>query len=242
MLWLPEPSPEAAAVPLRSRSESAMTFDAASSLEALPDADLVARIAAGDEDAFAAAYDRHSAIVYGSTVRFLQDRELAEEVVQDAFVGLWRHAAEYDASTGTLVGWLLAIARNRAIDRQRSINRRPREAAPGDNAEIDTLVQHHGVDRAAADTPETTVLRSWIRAVVRTSLSVMPETERLTLGLAYDEGLSQAEIAERTGWPIGTVKTRTRRALANLRMALERVPDLHETAGVRSMGGHRGAR
>ncbi len=228
------------AVPL-SQAEQGMSTDA-SSIESLPDADLVVRIAAGDEAAFAAAYDRHSAVVFGSAVRFLQDRELAEEVVQDAFVGLWRHAGDYDASTGTLVGWLLAIARNRAIDRRRSILRRPQEAAAEDDAQMDVLVQSHGLDPAAADTPENALLRSWVRAVVRTALSVMPDVERRTLELAYDEGLSQAEIAQRTGWPIGTVKTRTRRALASLRTVLERVPDLQETTGARSIGGRRGTR
>ena len=211
--------------------------------DGLSDADLVARVATGDESAFGAVYDRHVAIVFGSTVRFLQDRDLAEEVVQDAFVRLWRHAGEYDASSGTLVGWLLAIARNRAIDRRRSILRRPREvAAVGDGADADGLPADHRIENATMDTPETTAMRSWLGAVVRTALSVMPDTERRTLELAYDEGLSQAEIAERTGWPIGTVKTRTRRALANMRMALERVPDLREAGQTSSIGGRRGTR
>ncbi len=211
-------------------------------LDGLSDADLVARIATGDEDAFATVYDRHVAIVFGSTVRFLQDRDLAEEVVQDVFVGLWRHAAEYEVSSGTLVGWLLAIARNRAIDRRRSMLRRPREATTEDDADMDALLASHRPDEATPDTPEAAALRTWIRGVVRTALSLMPDTERRTLELAYDEGLSQSEIAERTGWPIGTVKTRTRRALANMRMALERVPDLAEAGRTSSIGGRRGTR
>ena len=78
------------------------------------------RIAMGDELAFAAAYDRHSPLVYGAVVRFVGDREAAAEVVQDAFMALWRRAHQFDAASGSLAGWLLGIARHRAIDRFRA--------------------------------------------------------------------------------------------------------------------------
>jgi RNA polymerase sigma-70 factor, ECF subfamily len=87
------------------------------------------RIAMGDEAAFAAVYDRHSALVYGAVVRFVGDREAAAEVVQDAFMALWRRANQFDASSGSLAGWLLGIARHRAIDRYRAESRRPTAAA-----------------------------------------------------------------------------------------------------------------
>lgn len=196
------------------------------------DAVLVARIAAGDETAFAVAYDRHVDVVFGSVVRFLRDREVAEEVVQDAYLAVWRNAAQYAASSGSLLGWLLGIARNKAIDRMRATARRPRLVVLGgpddDHREaLDRVVAAGGQTGIGVDPgPEEAATRAWTRAVVRTALSAMPEPERRALELAYDEGLTQVEIAQRLDWPLGTVKTRTRRALATLRTALEGVPEL----------------
>ncbi len=90
------------------------------------DADLVARMAAGDEAALAAAYDRHGDVVFGSVMRFLRDREVADEVVQDTWLTVWRFAGRYEPQTGSLLGWALGIARNRALDRVRAAARRPR--------------------------------------------------------------------------------------------------------------------
>src|SRR5262245_62981244 len=91
----------------------------------LDDARLVARIAAGEERAFVIAYDRHAGFVFGSVTRFVGDRETAAEIVQDAFTTLWRRARQFDARSGSLLTWLLAIARHRAIDRLRAEGRRP---------------------------------------------------------------------------------------------------------------------
>lgn len=225
------------------------------------DAELVARIAAGDEAAFAVVYDRHADIVYGSVMRFVRDRELAEEVVQDAYVAVWRNAAQYAPGTGSLLGWLLGIARNKAIDRLRATARRPRLVVLGgseerQDEELDRIVAAGGrvEGSAAADTgPEEATTRAWTRAVVRSALSAMPDLERQALVLAYDEGLSQTEIAGRLGWPLGTVKTRTRRGLAALRTVLEGVPELIDDSGAamaptaaaahhRSLGGPDGPR
>jgi DNA-directed RNA polymerase specialized sigma24 family protein len=93
------------------------------------DRELVARIAAGEERAFVIAYDRHAHFVYGAVLRFLGDREAAAEVAQDAFLALWRRARQFDAAAGSLLAWLLGIARNRAIDRLRSESRRPMRGA-----------------------------------------------------------------------------------------------------------------
>ncbi len=198
------------------------------------DGALVARIAAGDEAAFNEAYDRHADVVYGSVVRFLRDRELAEEIVQDVYLSAWRHAGQYAAASGSLLGWLLGIARHRAIDRLRATARRPRLVVVRGSDDDPTL----GLDRAMAagrpvDTPaassvgpEDAALLAWTQAVVRTALSTLALPERQALKLAYEDGLTQVEIAERLGWPLGTVKTRTRRGLATLRNTLESVPDL----------------
>jgi len=210
--------------------------------ESTSDTALASLIASGDQEAFAAVYDRHSGMVYGATLRYIRDPAIAEEVVQDVFVGLWQRAGLYDPDAGSLIGWLLRIARNKSIDRMRAIAVRPRSAvmAAAEPRDADWALDVAAVD-ADVPAPDEVAIRGWTRSVVRTALSVLPATERRALELAYDEGLTQAEIAGRTGWPIGTVKTRTRRALANLRMALESVPEFMDAAGA-TAGGRDGTR
>lgn len=200
----------------------------------LDDGRLAARIAAGDEDAFVIAYDRHSAFVFGSVARFMGDREAAAEVVQDAFVTLWRRASQFDARAGSLLTWLLAIARHRAIDRLRAEGRRPIR----DALHIDSLTSEAGTSSSASrpEVPQELVAdattdpgavadRRWTQSVVRTGISQLPENEREVIVLGYALDLSQAQIAERTEWPLGTVKSRTRRALAQLRQHLAGLDD-----------------
>jgi RNA polymerase sigma-70 factor (ECF subfamily) len=208
-------------------------------LSELDDARLVGRIAAADEAAFVIAYDRHSSYLFGSLVRFLGDREAASEVVQDAFMALWRRAPQYDATAGSLLTWLLSIARHRAIDRLRAEGRRPmRDAAsldaiggdggPGDTASRADVPQELVAD--AATDPGTVASRRWVQSVVRTGISELPPNERDVIVLGYALDLSQAQIAERLEWPIGTVKSRTRRALAQLRSNLAGLADAEESA------------
>jgi RNA polymerase sigma-70 factor (ECF subfamily) len=182
------------------------------------DRTLVGRIASGDEVAFELAYDRHGGLLFGSLVRFLGDREAAAEVVQDAFMALWRSADGYRPDAGSLPGWLLAIARHRAIDRLRGEARRPNLAPVG------LLDDAHDPDPGLD--PATFADRRWADSVVRTMVSELPEHERRVVALAYADGLSQSAIADRLGVPIGTVKSRTRRALARLRTGLIEVPGL----------------
>ena len=192
------------------------------------DANLVDRIARGDEDAFVIAYDRHSSFLFGSVLRFLGDREVAAEVVQDAFLTLWRRARQFDARSGSLLTWLLAIARHRAIDRLRAESRRPaRDAVRLDAVGPDggsggtqrVEVPQELIADARTD-PGTVASRRWLQAVVRTGIAELPENERQVIVLGYANDLSQAEIAERLEWPLGTVKSRTRRAMAQLRVRL----------------------
>ena len=211
----------------------------------LDDARLVARIAAGDEAAFVIAYDRHSGFMFGSVARFVGDREVASEIVQDAFVALWRRARQFDARSGSLLTWLLAIARNRAIDRLRAESRRPgRDAVrldaltadgpggPGPRPDVPPEL----IAGAATD-PGTVASRRWVQSVVRTGIAELPEHEREVILLGYGEDLSQSQIAERLEWPLGTVKSRTRRAMAQLRgrlgnvLGAESVADLVALAG-----------
>ena len=193
---------------------------------------LLRRVAGGDEAAFMTLYDRHSDALFGTAVRFLRDRESAAEVLQDVFVAIWQRADQYDPRFGSAIGWLIGIARNRAIDRLRAESRRPRavHAWIGDAEANDTvdLLDWAGrrQDGSTEGDPVVEADRRWTRSLVRTVLAEMPPDERQVVVLAYDHALSQSEIAERLGMPIGTVKSRTRRALARLRATLADVPDL----------------
>jgi RNA polymerase sigma-70 factor (ECF subfamily) len=197
----------------------------------LDDAELVARIAAGEEEPFVIAFERHSGLVFGSIVRFLGDREAAAEVVQETYLALWRRAAQFNPRSGTLAGWLLGIARNRSIDRLRAEARRPQLAAPrsprfeGDDRALVDAIDGRLADDREVD-PAGLADRRWVQSIVRASVSELAEPEREVLTLAYSEGLTQSEIAERLGWPIGTVKSRSRRAMTHLRSRLTAVPGL----------------
>jgi len=208
-----------------------MTDDVA---EAPVDAELMARVATGDHEAFATLYDRHVRAVYGAVLRYLREPAAAEEVVQETCLAMWQRPDRYAAEKGSLIGWLLSVARNRAIDRLRSASRRPQLvrlapiASDGSESDLERLM---AVGRpvgsgATAEEPPDVAERRWVRSVVRTALDGMSEPERQVLELAYDDGLTQTEIAERLGWPLGTVKTRTRRAMLRLRAMLESVPDI----------------
>ncbi|HET7727166.1 MAG TPA: sigma-70 family RNA polymerase sigma factor [Candidatus Limnocylindrales bacterium] len=194
------------------------------------DVELVRAVAGGSEDALGALYDRYADGIHAAAYRATQDRTIAEEVVQETFLALWNRAELFDPAVGSLAAWLHTIARNRTVDRLRAGGRRPALVSfpRGDDGEPDALA----FDRlAAAGTvlggaqpapgPEAAAQASELRALVSAAVASMPEPERQVIVLAYREGLSQSEIAGRLGWPIGTVKTRTRRALARLREVLE---------------------
>ena len=229
-----QPAPDAGRRSLDS-GRAAMTDDPRPN-----DADLLARVHAGDQGAFTTIYDRHIDVIYGSVLRFVGDRQAAEELVQDTYLAAWRHAGQYEPSAGSVLGWLLGIARHKSIDRARSIARRPhvvRLDGPEDERTEDRLERAMAatgattVGSAAHDDPEVAAMRAWERAVVRGALGSIPPAERQALELAYDEGLTQSEVAARLGWPLGTVKTRTRRGLGVLRAALESVPGLGYAGG-----------
>lgn len=213
---------------------------------ATSDADLMRRVVQGDESAFGALYDRYAELVFGAVIRFVGDRQLAEDVVQDTYLALWNRADRFDPEAGSLLGWLLAIARNRAVDRHRAAARRPATismsaAAQADETDTEALerLMADGSPVASAPIdgdPETALLRDWLGAVVRATLGEMPELERRAIELAYYDGLTQSEIAARLGWPIGTVKTRTRRGLGRLRDALDGVLDEPAAGGDHGSG------
>ncbi len=197
---------------------------------AVDDAALVREIVGGSQAALAEIYDRHVDAVYATASRLTADRQMAEEVVQETFLALWNRAELFDARVGSLAAWLHTIARNRTVDRLRAAGRRPNliplSAASGedegDGAALDRLVgAGHVIGGATVGLgPEGELAATELRAVLRDALAGLPEAERTAIVLAYREELTQTEIAERLGWPLGTVKTRTRRALLRLREAL----------------------
>jgi RNA polymerase sigma-70 factor (ECF subfamily) len=199
------------------------------------DATLVRAVAAGSHDALAALYDRHGDAVFASASRLTSDRGMAEEVVQETFLALWDRAETFDPTVGSLAAWLHTIARNRTVDRLRAAGRRPNlvpltaaagsSSLGGDEADADSLerVLASGMLVAGAappPSPERELALRELRTALQHALAGMPEQERIVIVMAYAEDLSQSEIAERLGWPLGTVKTRTRRALRRLREVL----------------------
>jgi RNA polymerase sigma-70 factor (ECF subfamily) len=194
------------------------------------DPELVADLVAGIDAALGELYDRHGDAVFRIAFRRLGDRQLAEEVMQETFLALWNRAELFDQRVGSLPAWLGTIARNRAVDRLRAIGRRPPSVV------LSSIVGHDGDDDRAieralgsatrlggsgeAPDPETAAEEGWLRDEVRVALDGMPSVERRVIEMAYYQELSQSEIAAQLGWPLGTVKTRTRRALARLRTGL----------------------
>ena len=194
------------------------------------EAALVQAIAGGSHEALAVLYDRHADAVYATASRLTSDRQVAEEVVQETFLALWNRAESFDPAAGSLPAWLHTIARNRTVDRLRAASRRPGlfplSAAAGegedDNGALERLAATGVVVAAGrgAPSPDSAVVAGEVRVMLQDALAVMPDEERTVIVLAYREELTQAEIADRLGWPIGTVKTRTRRALRRLREVL----------------------
>jgi RNA polymerase sigma-70 factor (ECF subfamily) len=187
-------------------------------------------VAAGSEAALGDLYDRYVDAVFAAANRLTSDRQLAEEVVQETFLALWNRAELFDPSVGSLAAWLHTIARNRTVDRLRAAGRRPNliplSSAAGDDEQdqvaLDRLVGAGTVIGGAAvgRGPEGELAVTELRDILRDALAELPEAERTAIVLAYREELTQSEIAEKLGWPLGTVKTRTRRALLRLREAL----------------------
>jgi len=163
---------------------------------------LVARIRSGEPQAMSELYDRYSKIVYGVALRVLQDAAAAEDVLQDVFLQLWRNPDAFDASRGSLAAWLAVITRHRSIDRLRQ--RRP-------ETDIEECVITSGPD--LRDETE----RALMVEKVRGALADMNPDQRAALELAFFEGLTHSEIAEKTGEPLGTIKTRIRTGLQQLR-------------------------
>jgi RNA polymerase sigma-70 factor (ECF subfamily) len=178
------------------------------SAERVSDGALIERVIGGEESALAALYDRYSGMLHSMLVRILRDTQTAEEILQDVFFHLWNSAAKFDSARGSLPGWLLVSARNRAISRLR--RRIPSE---GDELQENAVALPFNL--------ESSVAQQQLLGKVRGALANLPEGQRQALELAYFEGMTHSEIAARTGEPLGTVKTRLRSAVETLKKALQ---------------------
>jgi RNA polymerase sigma-70 factor (ECF subfamily) len=176
-----------------------------------PDEAVLAAVASGEAEALGALYDRYGRLAFAVAYRVLDDPTAAEDAVQDAFLAVWRRAASYRPERGSVRGWLLAVVRNAAIDRRRGRYARARQEAS---------VESQAERLPAADDPSATALATVEAERVRAALLALPAGQRRVVELAYDVGLTHAEIAARIGAPLGTVKGRMRLALAKLRLSL----------------------
>jgi RNA polymerase sigma factor (sigma-70 family) len=190
--------------------------------EGQSEANLMRQVAAGEIGGLETLYDRYHAIAYALALRITAEAGLAEDVVQDSFLGLWRNAARYAEDKGTVKGWLLAIVRHRAID---SMRRRRNGVVIGDETEEPLP--------AALTLPDIwpEVSGRLDAQTIRLALAKLPEAQRDAIELAYYDGLTQREIATRTGAPLGTVKSRMRLGLVSLRRELIEFADGSDGSG-----------
>lgn len=173
------------------------------------DVDLLKAIVRQDEMALAELYDRYRVILFSLLVRILNSREEAEDVLQEVFLQVWRRAADFDEQRGRPFTWLVTLARSRGIDRLRNLAARERVAIAGAREPSEQ------VSDAVAD-----AFRSEQRGLVTSALNQLPDEQKSALMLAYFDGLTQSEIADKLEAPLGTVKTRMRTGLIKLRELL----------------------
>lgn len=177
-------------------------------MQPAPDSALVERMMTGDESALAALYERYAGMLFAMLMRILHDHQAAEEILQDIFLQLWRGAARFDASRGSLPGWLMVIGRNRAISRLRS---RGHQETPED---VEAWPMN------AIPSPvnlEDEAQRALLVEKLKRAMQNLPPEQREAVELAYFEGMTQTEIAARTSCPLGTVKSRVRTAMQSLK-------------------------
>lgn len=197
-------------VPPSRRPSSGSGQDGASLADPPSDAELVGRVSGGDRRAFGTIYDRYCRQAYSLARRVCVDPDLAEDVVQEAFLALWRDPSRYDPRRGGFASWLLTLVHHRAVDavRRESVHRK--RAVPGDGEVTDHVVPAGpGADEKALD--------GVVGGQVREALGRLPEEQREVIALAYFGGYTQCEVSALTGLPLGTVKSRTFAGIRRLR-------------------------
>jgi RNA polymerase sigma-70 factor (ECF subfamily) len=170
---------------------------------------VIDRVAAGDQAAFATMYDQLAPTVFGVARRVLRDPTQAEEVTQEVFTEIWRQAARFDAGRGSVRTWALTIAHRRSVDRVRS-----------EQAHRDRQARTAAVDLTADPSPEDSAVDTEDRERARAAMAELSDAQREALELAFYDGLTHVQIAERLGVALGTVKTRIRDGLIRLRATM----------------------
>ena len=168
---------------------------------------LIQNVANQDRDAFSQLYDRFSSLVFTLAIRMLKVRSDAEDLLQEVFVQVWRQAQSYSVQRGSPEAWIVNIARSRAIDKIRSIRRMEKSFVLTDDP----------ARAESSDNVESSAAESEARMAMNSALANLPETQRKVLELAYFDGLTQTEIANRLAEPLGTIKTRMRSGIQRLR-------------------------
>ena len=197
------------------RQERETVAGDAPDLVSLSDADLIGRAAEGDARALEVLYDRYSRVVFSFGLRIVGDPQLAEELLQEVFFRAWQQGGSFRSNKGSFITWLLSITHNMAIDAIRKRQRRPQKANAADPALLLANVADGGppVEQHAE--------LGMLRDVLRDAIALLPEPQRVAIELAYFRGLTQREIAETLGEPLGTIKTRMRLGMRKLREYLE---------------------
>jgi RNA polymerase sigma-70 factor (ECF subfamily) len=180
--------------------------------QGLEDLELLAKIGDQDRDALSTLYDRYGRRVFALAVRILNDPVGSEEVTQDVFMSVWRRGATYTTKKGKFTTWLFSIAHNRTIDELRKRRR--------DRSRLNDNIEDHYDLKSGDISPADAAVAQSEYAKIRAAMEGLPEEQKNVVELSYFKGLTQTEIAEKTGQPLGTVKTRMRLALKKLRKAL----------------------
>lgn len=178
-------------------------------IAAKSDADLFDEIAQGQAWALSALYDRYSARLYGLALKILQDRSLAEDVLQDIFLNIWDNPKKFDKSRGAPVAWLMISCRNRCIDKLRSREKATQKTAILDEEKLSNI--------SLFENPLDVIELNEMQKSIANALSQLPEEQRVTIEKAYFEGLSQSELSDVLQLPLGTIKTRMRLGMQKLR-------------------------
>lgn len=181
------------------------------------------RVVQQDPQALEILYDRYARLVYALVLRVVREAATAEELVQEVFLQVWRHAASFTPERGTLEAWLVTLARNRALDSLRAKANKQRMLETESDEFMADKAQFGGFAAAPALTPEERIDQQTRAEVVRREIGALPPRQRQAIEMAYFQGLSQSEIAAALGEPLGTVKTWIRGALGKLREGLAEV-------------------